>query len=67
MPDLTAYQRIIRAFEIFDSYPDRQSTHAEHDEFFAGPDPTTVSAEHLAELEQLGWRPCKYDCFRLFT
>lgn len=51
------YARMARAFQIFDSYgdPNEQDISAEHDEIFAGPDPEVVSAEHLIELEQLGW------------
>jgi predicted component of type VI protein secretion system len=65
---MTPNQRMIRAFQIFNEYSDeRQDIHARHDEIYAGPDPANVSAEHLAELDELDWLPCEYNCFRRFT
>lgn len=54
---LNVYERMARAMAIFNSYPVERggSIHAEHDEMYAGPDPEVVSAEHKAELEELGW------------
>lgn len=54
---MNAYERMIRAFEIFNSYPGEHvhNLAAEHDRLFAGPDPAEVSADHIAELNALGW------------
>jgi hypothetical protein len=51
------YARYARAFTIFAEYdPDNDGSVAvEHDQMWAGPDPASLTAEHIAELEQLGW------------
>jgi hypothetical protein len=54
----SAYDRMVRAFQIFQHYDDgRGDIHAEHDELWAGGNPGAMSAEHLAELDHLGWMP----------
>lgn len=54
---MNAYERMIRAFEIFNSYPGDHSANlaAEHDEMWAGPAPEDVSVDHFKELMTLGW------------
>lgn len=66
---MNEYQHMARAMEIFASYDDDSaSVSAEHDEIYAGPDPTVVSAEHIAELGQLDWHPVPdSNTFRMFT
>ena len=54
---MNAYQRMARAMEIFNSYPADADISCQHDEMWAGPDPSDVSAEHLKELDVLGWMP----------
>jgi len=61
------YDEIIEAFTIFKKYSSNDSISAEHDELFAGPDPSIVSKEDLARLKQLHWHPVEYGCFRMFT
>jgi hypothetical protein len=57
------------AFSIFSQYDNKPfSVHAEHDEIFAGPNPSVVSAEHLKRLNELGWRKHEeFECFCIFT
>ncbi len=67
---MNVYQEMARAMEIFASYPVNRggNVSAAHDEIWAGPDPTVVSAEHLAELEQLGWRASEsHETFHKFV
>lgn len=41
---------------------------AEHDMFYCGPDPNSVSSEIKAELEQLGWHCDEFsESFYFFT
>lgn len=57
------------AFTIFAKYGDEEySTQADHEEIFAGPNPTIVSAEDRARLEELGWMECgeEFNCFHIF-
>lgn len=52
------YIQMTRALEIFTAYqpdPSQQSISATHDQVFAGPEPSTVSEAHVAELDGLGW------------
>ena len=57
-----------RAFTIFALYDTDGDVSPQHDEVYAGPDPSLVSPEHLAELETLGWTANDdYDCFHKFT
>ena len=55
--DLTPYGRMARAFQIFDAYDngDEQGINAQHNELWAGPDPTRVDPGHIEELADLGW------------
>ncbi len=55
--DLSVYARMARAFQIFDGYNGEQGANFYYDDAYAGPDPAIVSAEHLTELEALGWHP----------
>lgn len=66
---MSDYTDMARAMEIFASYDgQREGISAEHDEIFAGPNPLVVSAEHLAELEELLWFPVPDSgTFRYFT
>lgn len=54
---LSYYDELIRALEIFKLYHGEEYMTAEHDEIKAGPAPEIVSAEHILELEELGWHP----------
>ena len=52
------YDQMTRALEIFADYqPDltERVLSAEHDQVFAGPEPSEVSEAHMAELDALGW------------
>lgn len=60
---MNAYEKLARALVIFDSYEHEKFVHAEHDLLFAGPDPATVSPDHLVELKNLGWQPDEDNCF----
>jgi hypothetical protein len=66
-----SYAGYARAFAIFAEYaPDTTyGVHPAHDEITAGPDPGIVSAEHLEELEALGWTEDSESgtCFHKFT
>ena len=53
---MNAYEKLIAALQIFNKYGHSKFLSAEHDEIFAGPEPSDVSAEDIAELEKLGWR-----------
>lgn len=65
---MNVYERMIRALQIFDGYEHDRGFTAEHDEVWAGPDPDSVSAEDLAELEALGWSADRnHDCFHKFV
>ena len=62
------YARLTEAVAIFARYPGDDSIAAQHDELYAGPDPTLVSAEDLARLDVLGWFPNdRHACFQAFT
>jgi hypothetical protein len=65
----SVYDEMARAFTIFASYPDeRPGISAEHDEIWAGPNPAVMTAEDLAELEQLRWMPDHaHETFHRFT
>lgn len=66
-PGAPAYAQWARAFTIFAGYPGDQDVSADAYQVYAGPDPSLVSAEHLAELGKLGWSPAeKYECFGKF-
>lgn len=71
IPELVSfrvYDRIIGGLEILKSYgEDSYYVVAEHDEIFAGPNPSEVSEDHLKELEALGWRPSDADNFSIFV
>jgi len=54
---LSYYEELIRALEIFRTYGGDEFMSASHDIVYAGPEPKRVSAEHLVELEELGWHP----------
>lgn len=71
-PRSGTYEGWAAAFTIFAKYSGKDghidSTAAEHDAVYAGPDPEIVSAEDKLALLRLGW--CKDDetiCFRKFT
>lgn len=54
---MPTYAKWIEAFQIFAKYdPEGTDVAAEHDEMWAGPDPSVVSPEDKARLEELGWR-----------
>lgn len=60
------------AFAIFAKYAEPEAVidgvAAEHDEVYAGPDPSVVSPEDLHRLEALGWTPdSRHECFSKFT
>ena len=57
---------LIKALQIFLKYnPPTYPTICEHDELYVLVDPTIVSKEDLATLEDLGFRPApEHDCFR---
>lgn len=41
---------------------------AEHEELYAGPDPTTMSEEDRAALKELHWRESEgLDCWQMFV
>lgn len=62
------YGRWIEGFQIFAKYDHIDDTSAEHEIFYAGPDPEVVSEEDLKRLDELGWFPQeKYNCFAHFT
>ncbi len=54
---MNQYVKLRRALEIFSCYAHEKSICVKHDQLFAGPQPSDVSAVHLAELERLGWHP----------
>ncbi len=61
---MNAYQKMIRAMQIFDGYDHDRSYSLGSYEIWAGPDPQRLSAADLAELETLGWSPApQYNCF----
>lgn len=65
---MTPYQQMARAFQIFDSYDGDQGVGFYDSEVNAGPDPAVVSAEHLVELEALGWHANDgEECFYSFN
>lgn len=58
------------AFAIFHHYTNHNFDHVacEHDIIYAGPDPTAVSEQHKARLEELGWyADHSLDCFYRFV
>lgn len=64
---MSGYQRIIEAFQIFEKYDHFKNVHAEHDELYAGPDPSVVSEEELVKLDELGWIADEENgCFYMF-
>lgn len=68
MKTFRAYDRVIGGLEILKSYgEDAHYVVAEHDEIFAGPDPSKVSEVHLKELEALGWTPSYAGNFSTFV
>lgn len=53
---MPSYLELAEAFAIFTRCdPDGADVSAGHDEMWAGPDPSKVSAEDKARLEVLGW------------
>jgi hypothetical protein len=64
---LTYYEELIRALQIFKEYDSDEFMSAEHDIVYAGPDPADVSPEHLAELEELGWHRGEESSFYHFV
>jgi hypothetical protein len=64
---LSYYEELIRALQIFKEYDSDEFMSAEHDEIHAGPNPELVSAEHIAELEELGWHPSEWNSFYHFV
>lgn len=62
------YQKMARAFDIFNSYEGDQYLSAEHDIIYSGPSPAVVTAEHCDELYELGWyKSEEYDSFYCFV
>lgn len=60
-------QKLIRGLQIF-SEQGFEDVCAEHDVIYAGPDPTSVTSEVMAELALLGWHPDVQTCsFYFFT
>jgi hypothetical protein len=56
------------SFTIFAKYEDVANTHAEHDEFWAGPtDAGSMSAEDVKRLAEIGWTRDEDGGFHLFT
>lgn len=53
------------AFAIFAKY-EGQGVCAEHDEIFAGPDPSVVTEADKKRLIELGWNPSE-ESFHKFT
>jgi hypothetical protein len=49
------YREFAEAFTIFARYAGYDGVCAEHDEIWAGPDVSVVSAEDKARLAELGW------------
>lgn len=65
---MNEYEKLRKALDIFAKYEHRPWLSAEHDELFAGPDPSVVSAEDIEALDQLGWSvSSEPDMFRLFV
>ena len=52
---MSFYDKFIKALEIFRKYEHDQFICAEHDEIYAGPDPTMMTDEDVEALEELGW------------
>ncbi len=70
MEQQTQLNRIRGGLNIFAeiSPKDAQDVSAEHDILYAGPDPSIVSDEKKAELEELGWYVAEeHDCFYHFV
>lgn len=66
----TGYSELIEALTIFDKYYQEGSygfLHAEHDEIWAGPDPSIVSDEDKEHLKELGWNNYDDGSFHKFT
>lgn len=58
MSCMNPWQKFARAFTIFAFYEyDGTCVVSEHDEIFAGPNPSAVSQADSEELIDLGWRP----------
>lgn len=50
------------SFKIFEKYGDSSIHQASHNQIWAGPPVAEVSAEDIAYLQSVGWKP-DGDCF----